>query len=179
MGTLQRPEVGQPENGASLGDQDACDVPLGLPISWLGQTRLAGMVQLGDSVAPGADQEGGPDDQKTSRRDRYSRGDRGNQRPSRGLQHHDPEDQAGCERLSKPRTIQGRYLLPPRRPRLVSGCGHQMMLPTRFSEEPIYLPERIIGLTCHLELQVTQIDMEVTDENDRNIIVNPDHNERK
>ena len=52
-----------------------CDVPLGPQDSRMGQAWLAGMVQLGNPFAPGADQKSGPDDQKAPRRRRHRRGD--------------------------------------------------------------------------------------------------------
>ena len=97
--------------------------------AWAIRSRLA-LVRVGDSQSVGADQEGRADDQAPLGRGDQCGPDQRHERALRGHQRQDPVDQAAGLRISQPRAVPQRHLLPSGRARPLperARCPHEFL----------------------------------------------------
>ena len=116
--------------GPCVGDQGIGDAAVALPVAGLGGPHVEPLVRVGDSQSVGADQEGRADDQAPLGRGDQCGPDQRHERALRGHQRQDPVDQAAGLRISQPRAVPQRHLLPSGRARPLperARCPHEFL----------------------------------------------------
>ena len=116
--------------GPCVGDQGIGDAVVALPVERLGGADVEPLVRVGDSQSVGADQEGRAHDQAPLGWRDQCGSDQRHERALRGHQRQDPVDQAAGLRVSQPRAVPQRHLLPSGRARPLprrARCPHEFL----------------------------------------------------